>query len=512
MTGAGGTWVSDPRGPVNSGAGNQYVFQRMTGGDERPTGTGLPRLSITQQHRRRLGSCFVRPRGFGRAADRLAAPGAAVLVDGAPGSGRRAAATMLLEGTSVPGGRIEELPPVWEEGAPGVSADDRCLMDLSHVGLAGYPEARRSLLRYLALVERCGARLVAIPPAGAASMLDMDLFPLAVRLERPRGRAVFSRYLRVRGVAFEPEQLDTEYLAHMFATAPVRELARLAELVVQARDGDGYRDGADFAAWLDEAMDTVTDRSAEAAGYVRRHRGAPQRALLLAAAMNSGAASPTVLDAARCLLSVLNHPLDRTPGLEQADFGERLEELSLGRDDGGRVTFTAPGYDSAVGRYFWENFPDLRTDFRDWVGRCVELPAYTAEDRARLIRRFAERTLSAARPDDLCHLIERWTRPSAGGHLRAEAAMALELGLTHDPYGSRFRSRVHDWAASGETSPDLARVLVDVGRRPGSCGTAEAASSAYPRQTDGNRRSGRRLLRSILPRRRPAETPPGTGA
>ncbi|MEE1790800.1 hypothetical protein PUR28_08425 [Streptomyces sp. BE308] len=518
MTETGGTHVSDPRGPVHSGSGDQYIVnQWLAGANERLIRSGTSRLGIVREHRRRLASYFVRPRGYGQAADRLTAPGAVVLVDGAPGIGRRTAATMLLEEASVHGGRVEELPLTWEEDTLDVSADDCYLLDLSNVTHADYPEAQQSLTRYRALVAQCGARLVAVPPVGLEWMLDPDLAPLVVRLERPRGRAVFSRYLRVRRVVFEPGQLDTDHLAHMFAAAPVRELARLADLVVQARDGNRY--GTTFPDWRDEAVAAATNRSSEVAGHMRQHRGAPQRALLLTAAMNSGAASAAVLSATHCLLTVLKFEQDQTPRLAQADFGEQLEELDLERDGDGRVTFTRLAYDSAVRRHFWENFPDLRSNFREWVGQCVELPEFTAEDRARLIGRFAEQTLSTGRADDLCELIERWTQPAAGGRLRAEAAAALEMGLSHVQYGPRFRSRVYSWVTSGGIAPDLARVLTAVCQqviavthpeqamvrlrhlalgRGRTEGTAAAARSALLELARSNRRLYGRLIQRLL--------------
>ncbi|NEE56976.1 hypothetical protein G3M55_72030, partial [Streptomyces sp. SID8455] len=140
------------------------------------------------------------------------------------------------------------------------------------------------------------------------------------------------------------------------------------------------------------------------------------------------------LSAAHSLLGVLGHPQDETPRLARAGLGEQFEELSLAREGDGRVRFVRLAYDEAVRRHFWENFPDLRADFRDWVGECMEIPTLGAEDRARLVGRFAEQALRTDRPDDLHLLIERWTRSSAGGRLRAEAAAALELGLSHERY------------------------------------------------------------------------------
>ncbi|MFD8821657.1 hypothetical protein ACFV1C_04715 [Streptomyces sp. NPDC059605] len=489
----------------------------MIGANEGLVRTGVARLEIVREHRRRLAKCFVYPRGYGQAADRLTLPGAVVLLDGPPGTGRRSAATMLLEKASVAGGRVEELPSSWEEGAPDTSADDRYLLDLSGVTDADYPAAQRTLMRYRSLVEQCGARMVAVLPAGLGWLLDPDLSPLVVPLERPRGRAVFSRYLRVRGLAFDPDQLATDELTHMFTTAPMRELSRLGELVVQARDSDRY--GSRFANWRDEAVAAATNWSDEVSRHLRQHRSVPERALLLTAAMTSGASAETVLASAHALLDVLRHQPDETPRLAQADLGEQLEVLSLEREGDGRVRFRRLAYDSAVRKHFWENFPDLRPSFRDWVGRCMEIPGLRTEERAHLVARFAEQALSTGRPDDLRVLVEKWTHSSAGGRLRAEAAAALEFGLSHDEYGSRFRAQVYGWATAARISPDLARVLIDVCqqvmavthpeqamvrlrhlalRQETTAGDAAAARSALLELARANRRLYRRLVQRLL--------------
>ncbi|MFI5616197.1 hypothetical protein [Streptomyces sp. NPDC051567] len=528
MTGPGGTSISDPRGPLHSGAGAQYNYNHnynwSIGVEEQLVRRGAARLEIVREHRLRLTRCFIRPRGYSRAADRLTQPGTVVILDGLPGSGRRAAATMLLEETSVPGGRIEELPVNREEGVPDPSPDDRYLLDLSRVGDGDYPAAQRTLMLYRSIVEKCGARMVAVAPAGLEWMLDADLAPLAVGLGRPRGRAVLSRHLRVRGVRFAYEHLATDELTHLFAAAPMRELDRLAELVVQARDSARY--GTDFADWRNEAVAAATNWSQQVAGQLREHSGGRERALLLAAAMTHGAAADTVLGAAHSLLEVLRYPKDETPRLVQEGLGEQFEKLSLVREDDGRVRFARLAYDSAVRRHFWENFPELRRGFRDWVMQCMALPELGSEDRARLADRFAEQALSVGRADDLYLLIEKWTDPSAGGRLRAEAAAVLELGLSHEQYGSRFRSRVYQWVTASRLPPDLARVLTDVCRhviavthpeqamvrlrhlalrRDNPEVTALAARTALLKLARGNRRMYTRLVHPLLQKARSDE-------
>jgi hypothetical protein len=457
----GGTTVTDPQAGVHTGSGPQFNVTWMMSANEHLFRAGTTRLTIVREQRRRLAGCFVRPRRYGQAVERLKRRGTVVLLDGPPGLGRRAAATMLLEEVPVAGRCIEELPAAWEEGTFEVSADDRYLLDLSSVTDADYPAAERSLIRYRSVVEQGEARLVVVLPIGLDWMLHEDLSPLVVTLERPRGRAVFSRHLRVRGVAFEPEQLDTDELRHLFATAPMRELARLAELVTEARDSRRY--GTSFATWRDEAVAAASNWAGEVARQLREHRRAQARALLLAAAMVSDAPAEAALRAAQLLLEVLRHETDDPVGLARADLGEQLTELGIERSDDGRIVFRRLAYDSAVRRHFWTNFPDLRPAFRDWLSRCVELPELGAENRMNLIARFAEQALSTGCPDDLCMLVEAWTL-QPGSRFRAEAAAALELGLSHEQYGSHFRSRVYTWVTN-RISRDLAHVLTDVCRQ-----------------------------------------------
>ncbi|MGW1275767.1 hypothetical protein ACWD4V_02245 [Streptomyces tsukubensis] len=457
------THVTDPRGATHTGSGNQYNYVTWMISNERLLRTGVPRLRIMREHRLRLAGCFVRPRFYSLAADRVHEPGGVVLLSGPVGAGRRAAATMLLEEASAAESLIEELPPNPEEDGLEVAPDGLYLLDLSLVTDSDYPSAQHVLARYRSLVEECGARMVVVLPAGLDWMLAPDLSPAVVRIERPRGRAVFSRHLQVHGLDFQPEYLAIGALEQMFTDSPMRELARLAELVAQARASGRY--GTSFTDWRDAALEAVTNRSEQVSQQLRERRDGMQRALLITAAMISGARADAVLSGARTLLDLLGHQPEETPVLSQADLGERLEQLSIARDDDGRVSFSELAYDSAVREHFWRNFPGLQADFRNWVGQFMELPELRGEDRMRLVARFTEQALDAGRPDDLCVLVERWTRPSAAGRLRAEAAAVLELGLSHDQYGSRLRARVYTWVTGGSLAPDLVRVLTDVCRQ-----------------------------------------------
>ncbi|MGV9313538.1 hypothetical protein ACWDR0_15275 [Streptomyces sp. NPDC003691] len=514
-TPTGPTYVHDPRGSTHTGSGNQYVVNWFSA-NERLVRTGTPRLHVVREHRRLLARCFVHPRFYGTAAERLRDPGGVVLIDGPPGSGRRAAATMLLEGTSTAANPIEELPVNGEEDALEASGDDRYLLDLSHVTDGDYPEAQRALIRYRSMVERCGARMVAVLPNGLDWMLNTELLAAVVRLERPQGKTVFLRYLRVSGIECTPEELNSRDLATMFITSPMRELARLADLVSQARASGQY--GTEFSHWLAVALEAAMNWSEQVSQQLRDHRDVMARALLFTTAMVSGARAEAVLAGARCLLEHLRHELDGTPRLAQDDLGEQLAKLEITRGEDGRVSFARLAYDEAVRRHYWRNYPDLREAFRDWAGQCIQLPELGREDRMRLVARFAEQALDSDRPEDLCVLVEQWTRqPSGSRRLRAEAAAMLELGLSHDEHGARLRARVYGWATSAGLAPDLVHVLTDVCRQvmvvthpdqalvrlrhlalrqSGAAGAAAAA--ALVQVARGNRRLMTRLINQLM--------------
>ncbi len=410
MSGWEDAWISDTQGSVHSGSGNQYNFI-WQGTSERLVRTGAARLRIVRAYRRQLVRCFVPARHYGRARDRLRAPGAVVLLDGPPGSGRRAAATVLLETVSVPGGRVEELPAEGEEEALDAAPDDRYLLDLSGVTDADYARAQRTLTRYRGIIEQRGARMVVVLPAGLQWILDQELSSQVEHLERPRGRAVFARYLRVRGANFEPEQLDTDALTHLFTTAPMRELARLAELLVRARDGG--RCGPGFDAWRDEAIAAATNWSEQVATELRNHRTGSERALLLTATMISGAGADVVLSGAHSLLQIMPHTQDETPRLEQVGLGEQLADLSIVRGTTvGWVSLGSPmttpsgstsGRTSRICARVSETGWDSAWNCRNSGLRtaCTFLPVM------HLVARFAEQALASGRPDDLCVLVER---------------------------------------------------------------------------------------------------------
>ncbi|MFJ2175428.1 hypothetical protein ACIOHE_21325 [Streptomyces sp. NPDC087851] len=455
--------VNDPRGPVNNGVGPQYVF--YSAGADWMIRKGVESLRIVREDRVRLADRFVPPVGYRVAADRLEKPESVVLLEAPPGSGRRAAAIMLLHGLGEDGDadeagvRFEELPAVDKDENPFAPGEgDRFLLDLS--GIADeetYAEAQRRLAVRRSQVQEAGAHMAVVLPSGMEHAQRPDLEPHTVTLGRPRGVAVVTRYLRMDRMIFRPADLGSADLQRLCDRSPMRELARLAGLVRTARDSGRF--GTDFAGWLDQAMHAVTDRAGEVGRQVATVRTAPERALLLATAVFEEARADTVYEAWHGLMRSVRHEEEATTELARTDFGERLATLGVERDPDGRLRFGRLAYADAVRTYFWANFPGMRDDLRDWIGHAAGLRGLTADDRVNVVVRFGERSLAVGQPDHLFDLVVRWADSATGTSCDPRAVAALELGLSHERFGGWFRSRMYACVTSGPLSDGLIRVL-----------------------------------------------------
>ncbi|MFG3235954.1 hypothetical protein ACGFZG_29920 [Streptomyces antibioticus] len=458
--------VNEPRGPVNNGVGHQYVFYGA--GTDWMIRKGVESLRIVREDRIRLADRFVPPVNYRVAADRLEKPGSVVLLEAPPGSGRRAAAIMLLhelgEGTGTDEeARCEELPATDrnkdEDAAPLAPGEgDRFLLDLS--GIADeetYSRAQRRLAVHRMRVQEAGAHMVAVLPSGMEHALAPDLEPHMVRLGRPRGLAVVTGYLRMDRMAFRSSDLGSADLQRLCDRSPMRELARLAALVRAARDSGRF--GADFAGWLDHALHAVTDRAGEVSRQVAAVRTTPERALLLATAVFEEAHADTVYEAWHDLMRTVRHEEETTTELARTDFGERLAALGIERDPEERLRFGRLAYADAVRTYFWANFPGTRDNLRDWIGHAAGIRGLTTDDRVNVVIRFGERSLAVGRPDHLFDLVVRWADTATGASGDPGAVAALELGLSHERFGGWFRKRMYESGRSGPLSDGLIRVL-----------------------------------------------------
>jgi hypothetical protein len=457
--------VNDPRGPVNNGAGSQYVYYGS--GADWMTRKRVETLRIAREDRARLADRFVPPVGYRIAADRLEKPGSVVMLEAPPGSGRRAAAIMLLHELGEDGGvdeqgvRFEELPAAEDKDEPPFTPGegDRFLLDLS--GLTdeeAYVRAQRRLAVRRSQIQEAGAHMVVVLPADMKHAHAPDFEPHTVTLGRPRGLAVVTRYLRMDWMPFGPADLGSTEFRRLCERSPMRELARLAGLVRTARDSGRF--GADFAGWLDQAMHAITDRADEVARQMATVRTAPDRALLLAAAMFEEADADSVYEAWHGLMRTVRHEEEATCELARTDFGSRLAALGIERDADGRLRFGRLAYADALRAYFWANFPGVRDDLRDWIGSASGLRSLTTDDRVNVVVRFSERSLAVGRPDHLFDLVVRWADSATGTSCDPRAVSALELGLGHERFGGWFRKRMYTCVRSpGPLSDGLARAL-----------------------------------------------------
>ncbi|WP_037913928.1 hypothetical protein [Actinacidiphila yeochonensis] len=457
--------VNDPRGPVNNGEGHQYVF--YVAGADWMRRKGVESLRIAREDREHLADRFVPPVGFRVAADRLEKPGSVLLLKAPSGSGRRAAAIMLLHGLGADGGtdeeglRFEELPVTdnEQEGNPLAPGEgDRFLLDLSGVpDEEAYATAQRRLAVYRSQVQEAGAHMVVVLPSGMDHVHPPDLEPHSVTLGRPRGVAVVTRYLRMDRIAFRPADLGSADFRSLCDRSPMRELARLTGLVKTARDSGRF--GTDFAEWLDQAMHAVADRAGEVGRQVAEVRTTPERALLLATGVFEEASADTVYEAWQSLMTAVGHEEETTTELARPDFGERLAALGIERAPDGRLRFERLAYADAVRTYFWVNFPRTRKDLRDWICGATGLRGLTTDDRLNVVVRFGEQSLAVGRPEHLFDLVVRWADSATGAACDPRALTALELGLSHERFGGWFRHRMYKCAFSGPLSDGLARVL-----------------------------------------------------
>ncbi|MCW2875935.1 MAG: hypothetical protein JWQ95_35 [Sphaerisporangium sp.] len=410
----------------------------------------------------RLGRHFVHPPGFGQARKVLATH-RTVLLDGAPGSGRIAAAKVLLYELSSGTERFHEL--LWEEDErkprldPGhIGDDDRVWLDLSRVEERVWHDVQNELSSVRKAVIEHAAYLVVVLPGD--QNLRADFSQYRAEIARPPGAEVLRRYLRLADVPGAVASPMTPLLAgYLDANRPIGEIAEFAGLVAKARASAAGK--GDFPAWYKTAHEALTDRGRQVAERVAKLREqGPQRALLLATAMLHGAHADHVHRAAAALLSTVRYPDDECPSLERADLVERFGgiEAELGAD--GHVLFTELEYDSAVRAHFWNHMPELRDDIQAWVEGAVDSADLRQEDRDDLVVRFAEQCLHARYRQALVSSVFRWAKGPTTNRRLLAADRALRHGLTAEEHGQFFRKQIYNWSRDRDLPDGLAQVII----------------------------------------------------
>ncbi|MFF0044126.1 hypothetical protein ACFYRG_49685 [Streptomyces mirabilis] len=454
------TRVEQPGGPVHAGSGDFYSYTvNVDLGDQEAPGRSPRRIADDQL--RLLRQQFVDPTGMGRAR-RVLDGSSTVILHGAPGSGRTAAACVLLHEVHQGAGIFRELLPGEEEGTltdPGlVGVGDRLLLNLAEADVSQWAQTRRDLSALRQAVQEQQAHLVVVMPHDGA--LESHLQPYRADIARPPDMEVFRRHLRLHRIPHEDYLLPAPALDEFLEEQPpMEEIAHFADRVRRARAAFPVRDG--FATWCKQSRARTQWRN-EVAKVVATQCAAPQRALLFATAMLHGTHADVIHRGAALLLSTLNTPQDETPSLEGKDLAQRLTEIGAAAGPDGRVRFDKLDYDAAVRAHFWDHMPDLRHPFSTWTAQSTELddPHITSDLRKRLVSRLADQYLRTGRGNDLAFLAEEWSAAPTS-RTRLEAAVdTLACGL-HDPrYGQSLRMLVYYWCKDKQLTGNLAHVLL----------------------------------------------------
>ncbi|MFF3271098.1 ATP-binding protein [Streptomyces chrestomyceticus] len=508
------SFVAGPKGPVNTGSGHQtnYSIERLVL-EERTRGKD-PR-ELAEDDLFLLERRFIAPSGLGQGREILR-QGDTVLLTGSPGSGKRAAAQMLLHELRHEQGRFYELSDAPEDDKAVLDSDivsdhDRILLDLTNTEERRFLVVLDELPAFRAAMRRHLARLAIVLPVPLRHLCPDELRGRTAEVGRPDEIAVFRRHLRCHDIDTPTEDLHSAELERHLAHSPMRDVALLADLVRRARDAG--RPGEPFTLWLSQALTALTEQGEKVASLYQRLETGEQRALLLATGILHGARADAIHHAAVALLEAAGHPVDETPLLERPDLARRLAEIEAGIDAQARVRFHALEYDTAVRAHFWDNHPALRPVIRVWVTGSVQLRMLTQDDRDALVRRFAEHTLRTEPADDLLSLARQWAGGDAYDIFSRAAAWALKQGLQDERHGSAFRRQIYDWARHFEvpqglglvlvqvcsevmsvTHPDQAMVRLHHLAKRGGRATADAARLSLVQLSSGDNRLYRRLL------------------
>ncbi|MER8046258.1 hypothetical protein [Streptomyces sp. NPDC094032] len=474
MNGAFFTGVRSEGGPVHTGPGPQYVDYHFH--YEHPPGAP-PIRPLAVDHLLWLYHRFVEPGGMATARERLKDMGT-LLLDAAPGSGRNAAARMLLY--KAPGSRApRQLLAENDAGGLDLRPDqfgegDRLLLDLADADGPAWSQVRTKLSALHQVVRERRSLLVVIVPHGSQGLsneLEAHRHPIV----RPDGMSVLRRNLRREGFPFGddpdgPDGLAEPIHAYVAGDPPVRDIAALARLLAEARRA---RPDTPPEHWCDVALTSLRKLGGHVAEHVEKLTQGGQRALLLTTAMLPGA-SPNALHAAsEALLRIVGHPADERPVLEREDLSRRLKEIEAELRPDGSVAFDRPDYAAAVRQHFWAHRPGMWAQFGKWVERAVLLPALASGDRDVLIAGFAEQSLRTGQYRSLLTAARRWADREDPRLIQA-AVQALGHGLSDTRAGRHFRVQVYGWSLEQRISSGLLSALVSV--------SAEVIAPSFPDQ------------------------------
>lgn len=455
-------------GQVHTGDGNQYNI--FPGADWlHPRKPGRSPLVISEIHLLELSQCFVPPPRLGRARD-LLQDRRMLMLTGAAGSGRRAAALTLLDELKGDGtGECRELPDRADEEAQASSLDPedvgsgyRLLLDLTESDAARLSSVQRDLVSFHTTVMARQAYLVVLLPTGSRQQtISADLSGFVGEIGRPDPVAVLRAHLKPHGIVTDREALNLPGLNEHLRDAPMAEIGQLAALILRERED---RHGAgQVAEWVREAFASQTERSRQVADALAGElTTGPQRALLFATAVFEGSRSDVVHHATARLLKTVGQAPEAGTLLEHRDLAARLREIQAVTGIGDRVRFSSTGYAEAVRRHLWSALPDLRPRIGEWTGEILSHPVLDDGDRNNLIDRFTELCLRTERTAVVTAHIERWTSAGASKVHQAAATQALGRALQDPRHNRDVLERIYEWSKQQSLRRELTGPLITV--------------------------------------------------
>ncbi|MEU6979939.1 MULTISPECIES: hypothetical protein [unclassified Streptomyces] len=459
MSGAFFTGVQAEGGNVHAGSGPQYIYNFRE-----PTAPGAPPLRpLAEDHLAWLSRRFVPPTGMARARERLRHQGT-LLLDALPGSGRNATARMLLHKLTKSRPPRQILPDQdLEADLAGkyLGEGDRLLLDLSEAEQGTWDLVLDRLPSFHQSVRDRRAHLVVVLPHRTHPMSN-EVAAWRHTIMRPNGMDLLMRALRCDDppVVEAPADLPPVVHAYISESPPLRDIARLARLVGEARQANPM-EGVE--SWCAVALRSLHALAPTVQAAVDALTTGPDRALLLATAMLPGARPHVLHHAGVELLRVVGHPADDRPLLEREAMSRQLAAIKASVRPDGSVTFDLPDYAAAVRTHFWTHMPGLWQHLQSWVGQTVQLPSLTSTDRDALVAGYAEQSLRTGQHQALLALAEDWAQRDESRSVQA-AVQALGHGLSHPSTGRTFRQKIYSWTKESELPRGLARALVAVSK------------------------------------------------
>ncbi|MEU0095384.1 hypothetical protein [Kribbella sp. NPDC006257] len=470
--------VVDPRGPTHTGSGNlvtQSSPAGLTNGNVVnqhvhqywgvvPQQQRSVRVSAATKEIEALRAIFVAPEGFADLQHRLLAPGSSLVLTGASGSGRRAAAKMLLCPSAELASALRLLSQDDLIGSDRLSPDDisdedRVLIDLSDVGESAFLQLQRDLLIYVASTERRRARLIILIPSRLESRLHDDLRGALGRVNRPDPWQILASSLRPHGLSV-PIALIAPTDRQTLDQLPMSGVARVATFLLEAREQDV--DGK-ITDWFGQAIAGVADHEDAVAELVSLHPSVDERTLLLSVAMAEQGLLEAVFWIERDLQVGLKYQAPtELHRLAEDGITDRVRGL---RDEleihNGRVRFRRFAFGQAVLTHFWDAYPDLRSAVADWVRRCVGRRELTAADREAIARRFAGQVARTNSLGLLYGVAQDWST-KAREESRVLAVVCLTEVLLDERTAYGVRSQIYHWSRSSNLATSFGVLLVGI--------------------------------------------------